>query len=41
LWAQGIGQITRTPIIIETGFLLQQDGSFILQQDSSKIIITT
>lgn len=41
LWAQGIGNITRTPIITETGFLLQQDGSFILQQDSSKIIITT
>jgi hypothetical protein len=44
LWAQGIGNITRTPeppIPTDTGFLLQQDGSYILQQDLGKIIITT
>jgi hypothetical protein len=44
LWAQGIGNITRTPIPpppVDLGFLLQQDGTYILQQDLSKIIITT
>lgn len=38
LFAQGIGNITMTPPT--TGYLLNQDSTFILQQDSSKIIIT-
>ena len=44
LWAQGIGNITRTPdvpIPVDTGFLLQQDGFYILQQDNGRIITTT
>jgi hypothetical protein len=47
LQAQGIGNIVRvepTPIPPtpgQTGFLLQQDGGALLQQDLGKIIITT
>ena len=37
--AQGIGVITRTDTIVEDDFLLQEDGGFLLQEDSSKIII--
>jgi hypothetical protein len=37
--AQGIGVITRTATIDENDFLLQDDGGFLLQEDSSKIII--
>ncbi len=39
LFAQGIGSITMPPA--ELGYLLNQDGTFLLQQDSSKIIIET
>ena len=44
LQAQGIGNITGQPVApipINIGFLLQQNGSYILQQDLNKIIITT
>lgn len=39
LWSQGIGSISIAPSVIVTEFLLQQDGSFLLQQDLNKIII--
>ena len=36
--AQGIGVITRTDYnVVEDDFLLQEDGSYLLQEDSSKI----
>ena len=36
--AQGIGVITRTDYnVVEDDFLLQEDGSFLLQEDCSKI----
>lgn len=38
LFAQGIGSITMAPPT--TGYLVNQDNTFLLQQDSSKIIIT-
>ena len=37
--AQGIGVITRTDTIVEDDFLLQENGGFLLQEDSSKIIV--
>ena len=41
LQAQGIGNITRVSVVVETAYLIQQDGGFVLQQDGSKIIVTT
>ena len=37
--AQGIGVITRTATIEEDDFLLQENGDFLLQEDSLKIIV--
>jgi hypothetical protein len=41
LQAQGIGNIVRKQEVIVNSFLIQQDGGFVLQQDGSKIIVTT
>jgi hypothetical protein len=37
--AQGIGVITRTATVDDEEFLLQEDGGFLLQENSSKIIL--